>query len=102
MEVTAPVEPRPWEAYSGLARQGLARRRELLAWMLEAPENQGVSGKEIAQRCPVYRNVGRNPYVRVMKDLNNMADIECLVVGSRNRPVAWSVTALGMETAQGN
>jgi hypothetical protein len=94
------VVRRPWESLSGSARQGLARRRELLAWMLEAPENQGVSGKEIAERCPVYANVGRNPYVRVMKDLNNLADIERLVVGSRNRPVAWSVTALGAEVGR--
>ncbi len=97
MSTQQDVERRPWETQSGGPRKGLARRAELLAWMLEAPENQGVSAKEIAQRCPVYTNVAPNPYARVIKDLNNMAEIECTVVGSRNRPVQWSVTALGAQ-----
>ncbi|CAB4938732.1 unannotated protein [freshwater metagenome] len=97
MSTQQDVVRRPWEMQSGGPRKGLARRAELLAWMLEAPENQGVSAKEIAQRCPVYVNVAPNPYVRVLKDLNNMAEIECTIVGSRNRPVQWSVTALGAQ-----
>lgn len=92
---TTDTETFAWQRQSGRRRQGLARRRELLEWMLSDPAHQGLSGAEIAERCPFYEDVGTRGYRAAMADLNVMEEYECTVLRAHGRPVRWSVTALG-------
>ena len=86
-----------WREHASGRRQGLARRKLVLTWMLQDPRNQDLSAREISDRCPVYAEHDGSAEGPARADLNAMRDYDCTVLASRNRPARWSVTALGAE-----
>lgn len=83
-----------WPSLTGWRLQGLVRRAQLLAWLLESPTHLELSAADIGKRCPLYDGV-KDTYRVALADLRVMEDYYCWVSRDHGRPNRWTVTAFG-------